>query len=149
MCDDVRLPKACRRLSISMKALASWMRAAKAGKLEGVSHHRRPLAEIEAELGWVKRELAGVKKERDFSIKFATYFTQEVPLGTTWLNRCDGLPGATSVPLTGCVFEGLSREAQRAAVVSNTAATTPLAGVFASRKRIRARHDPERLQSAA
>lgn len=41
------------------------MRAAKAGKLERVGQHQKPLTEIEADLGRVKWELAEVKMERD------------------------------------------------------------------------------------
>jgi len=44
-----------------MKAVANSVRAAKAGKLERVGRHQKPLTEIEAELGRVKRELAEAK----------------------------------------------------------------------------------------
>jgi transposase len=65
MTDGVGVSEAARRLSTSMKTLANWARAAKAGKLDSVGQHQKPLTEIEAELGRVKRELAEVKMERD------------------------------------------------------------------------------------
>lgn len=65
MTEGVGVSEAARRLSISMKAVANWVRAAKAGKLALVGQHQKPLTEIEAELGRVKREPAEVKMERD------------------------------------------------------------------------------------
>ena len=75
--DGVGVSEAARRLSISMKTLANWVRAAKAGKLENVGQYQKPLTEIESELGRVKRELAEVRMERDLLKKFATYFARE------------------------------------------------------------------------
>jgi transposase len=77
MTDGVGVSEAARRLSISMKTLANWVRAAKDGKLDEVGQYQRPLTEVEAELGRVKRELAEVKMERDLLKKFATYFAKE------------------------------------------------------------------------
>ena len=71
------MSEAARRLSISMKTLANWVRAAKDGKLENVGQTQKPLTEIEAELSRLKRELAEVKMERDLLKKFATYFAKE------------------------------------------------------------------------
>jgi transposase len=65
MTDGVGVSEAARRLSTSMKTLANWVRAAKAGNLDSVGQHQKPLTEIEAELGRVKRELAEVRMERD------------------------------------------------------------------------------------
>jgi|SRR3954447_21224388 transposase len=65
MTDGVSVSEAARRLSISMKTLANWVRAAKDGKLEKVGQTQKPQTEIEAELGRVRRELAEVKMERD------------------------------------------------------------------------------------
>jgi transposase len=77
MTDGVNVSEAARRLSISMKTLANWVRAAKDGKLEKVGHTQKPQTEIEAELSRVRRELAEVKMERDLLKKFATYFAKE------------------------------------------------------------------------
>lgn len=68
---------ASRRLSILLKSLANWQRAAKAGKLEEVGRQQKPQTELEAELQRTKRELAEVKMERDLLKKFAAYFAKE------------------------------------------------------------------------
>jgi transposase len=65
MTDGVSVSEAARRLSISMKTLANWVRAAKDGKLENAGQNQKPPTEIAAELGRLKRELAEVKMERD------------------------------------------------------------------------------------
>ena len=57
--------EASRRLSIPLKSLANWQRAAKAGKLEELGRQQKPQTELEAELQRTKRELAEVKMERD------------------------------------------------------------------------------------
>ncbi|REG58740.1 transposase [Paraburkholderia sp. BL6669N2] len=75
--DGLSVFESAYRLSISMKTLANWVRAAKDGKLENIRQHQRPLKEAEAKPGRVKRELAEVKMERDLLKKFATYFAKE------------------------------------------------------------------------
>lgn len=69
--------EASRRLSIPMKTLANWLRAANAGKLEEVGKQQPVMSEAELELARVKRELAEVKMERDLLKKFAAYFAKE------------------------------------------------------------------------
>ncbi|TCK94528.1 transposase [Paraburkholderia sp. BL9I2N2] len=49
--DCLGIFEAAYRLSILMKTLANWVRAAKDGKLENVGQHQRPLMEVEAEPG--------------------------------------------------------------------------------------------------
>jgi transposase len=63
--EGVGVSEAARRLSIPMKSLANWVRAAKAGRLGKVGQQQKPLTELEMELNRVKRELAEVKMERD------------------------------------------------------------------------------------
>ena len=75
--EGVGVSEASRRLSIPIKTLANWVRAAKTGKLKDVGRHQKPLTEMEAERAQVKRELAEVKMERDLLKKFATYFAKE------------------------------------------------------------------------
>jgi transposase len=77
MTEGVGVSEAARRLSISKKRVAKWVRAAKAGKRERVGQHQKPLTEIEAGLGRVGRELVEVKMERGLLKKFATYFARE------------------------------------------------------------------------
>lgn len=69
--------EASRRLSIPMKTLANWVRAANAGKLAEVGRQQPVMSEAELELARVKRELAEVKMERDLLKKFAAYFAKE------------------------------------------------------------------------
>jgi transposase len=76
MTDGVGALKAARRLLISMKTLANWVRAGKAGTLESVGQYHKPLTE--AELGRVKRESAEVKMDRDLLKKFATVLRERV-----------------------------------------------------------------------
>jgi transposase len=77
LASSVGASEAARRLSIPLKSLANWMRAAKAGKLDKVGAQQKPLTEVEQELNRVKRELAEVKMERDLLKKFAAYFAKE------------------------------------------------------------------------
>jgi transposase len=46
MTEGVGVSEATRRLSISMKTLANWVRAAKAGMLERVGQYGKPLTEV-------------------------------------------------------------------------------------------------------
>jgi transposase len=69
--------EASRRLSIPLKTLANWMRAANAGQLSEVGKHQPAASEAELELARVKRELGEVKMERDLLNKFAAYFAKE------------------------------------------------------------------------
>ncbi|KVU28974.1 transposase [Burkholderia ubonensis] len=71
--EGVGVSEAPRRLSIPIKTLANWVRAAKVGKLNDVGRHQKPLTEVGVELARVKRELLEVKMERDLLKKFATY----------------------------------------------------------------------------
>lgn len=69
--EGVGVSETSRRLSIPIKTLANWVRAAEAGKLKDAGRHLKPLTEIEGELAQVKRELAEVEMERDLLKKFA------------------------------------------------------------------------------
>ncbi|GAC1414936.1 MAG: transposase [Burkholderiaceae bacterium] len=75
--DGLSASEAARRLSISMKTLANWIRLARSGKLAQVGQNQAPLTEMEMELSRMKRELAEVKMERDLLKKFAAYFAKE------------------------------------------------------------------------
>lgn len=77
LADGLTASEAARRLSISMKTLANWIRLARSGKLSQVSQNQAPLTEVEIELSRMKRELAEVKMERDLLKKFAAYFAKE------------------------------------------------------------------------
>ena len=77
LADGLTASEAARRLSISMKTLANWIRLARSGKLAQVGQSQAPLTEMEMELSRMKRELAEVKMERDLLKKFAAYFAKE------------------------------------------------------------------------
>jgi transposase len=74
--------EAAMRLSLPKSTLENWLRAFKAGKLEGIGKSRRPLTDAEVELARVKRELALVRMERDILKKAAAYFAKESLHGT-------------------------------------------------------------------
>jgi len=74
--------EAARRLSLPTSTLASWVRAAKAGKLGDVGKNYRPLTEVEMELARVKKENVELKMERDILKKAAAYFARESLPGT-------------------------------------------------------------------
>ena len=79
--EGVGVSEAARRLSIPMKSLANWVRAAKAGKLGTVGQGQKPLTDLEMELNRVKRELAEVKMERDLE-KVPVYLVAVACLST-------------------------------------------------------------------
>jgi transposase len=80
--EDLTVPEAGRRLSLPPSTLNTWVKAYKSGKLKDVGKNHKPLSEIELELARVKRELAGVKIERDILKKAAAYFAKESLPGT-------------------------------------------------------------------
>jgi transposase len=63
--DGLSQLEAARRLSLSNKTLANWVRAARKGTLTEVGKQQRPLNELESEVARLKRELAVVTMERD------------------------------------------------------------------------------------
>ena len=63
LAEAVGASEASRRLSIPLKSLANWQRAAKAGKLEEVGRQQKPQTELEAELQRTKRELADTNRK--------------------------------------------------------------------------------------
>jgi transposase len=69
--------EASMRLSLPKSTLENWLRAFKAGKLEGIGASHRPLTDVEMELARVKRELALVRMERDILKKAAASSTSQ------------------------------------------------------------------------
>jgi transposase-like protein len=61
----VRPSEASRRLSIRLKTLLNWKRAANAGTLAEVGKQHPPMREAELELAKVKREMAAIQMERE------------------------------------------------------------------------------------
>ena len=76
------VPEAGRRLSLPPSTLNPWVKVYKSGKLRDVGKNQKSLSEMELELARLKRELAGVKIERDILKKAAAYFAKESLPGT-------------------------------------------------------------------
>ena len=80
--EKLSVPEAGRRLSLPPSTLGYWVKLHKAGKLGDVGKTYRPLTDVEMELARTKKELAGVKMERDILKKAAAYFARESLPGT-------------------------------------------------------------------
>ena len=68
--------KAARKLGISVKTLANWIRLSRDGGIVK-GGKRRPLSELEAENSRLRAENAQLRMERDFTKKAAAYFAKE------------------------------------------------------------------------
>jgi transposase len=79
---QVTMPEAARRLSMSGKTLERWVCHARRGQLATVGASRRPVTELEAELSRLKRELAEARMERDMLKKATAYFAKTQLPGT-------------------------------------------------------------------
>lgn len=77
---------AAQRLSLPKSTLANWVKAFRAGKLGKIGKHYREKSEVELEIAQLKRELAGMKMERDILKKAAAYF------GVSCLATCEEVP---------------------------------------------------------
>lgn len=84
MRESLSIAGASRRLSISPKTLANWVRWAKEGTLPeaGADTPRRAANEEEVELSRLRRENAELRMERDILKKSAAYFASESLRGT-------------------------------------------------------------------
>ena len=82
--ERLSIAAASRRLAISPKTLANWVRWAKEGSLPetSVSTPRRAATAEEAELSRLRRENAELRMERDILKKSAAYFARESLRGT-------------------------------------------------------------------
>jgi transposase len=79
---QVTIPEAARRLSMSGKTLKNWVGRARRGQLATVGASRRPVTELEAELSRLKRDLAEARMERDILKKATAYFAKAQLPGT-------------------------------------------------------------------
>jgi transposase len=62
---QVTIPEAARRLSMSGRTLERWVCRARQGELTMLGVSRRPVTELEPELSRLKRDLAEDRMERD------------------------------------------------------------------------------------
>jgi transposase len=79
---QVTIPEAARRLSMSGKTLERWVCHARRGQLATLGESRRPVTEVAAELSRLKRELAEARMERDILKKATAYFAKAQLPGT-------------------------------------------------------------------
>ena len=68
--------RAARKLGISVKTLANWIRLARDGEAQK-SGKRRPVSDLEAEVARLRAENIQLRMERDFIKKAAAYFAKE------------------------------------------------------------------------
>jgi len=79
---ELTVPEAARRLSMSSQTLSNWVFKARHGKLAGMDAHRKPVTDLEAEVSRLKRELAEARMERDILKKATAYFAKAQLPGT-------------------------------------------------------------------
>jgi len=79
---DLTIPEAARRLSMSGQTLSNWVFKARHGKLAGIDEHRKPVTDLEAENSKLKRDLAEARMERDILKKATAYFAKASLPGT-------------------------------------------------------------------
>ncbi len=78
--DGLSIAEAARRLSMSLKTLANWVKRAKAGRLpasNGAGAGQRVITEEQAEVSRLRREVAELRMERDILKKATAYFATE------------------------------------------------------------------------
>ena len=75
---QVTIPEAARRLTMSGRTLERWVGRARQGQLATLGETRRPVTELEAERSRLKRELAEARMERNI-FKKATASVAKAP----------------------------------------------------------------------
>lgn len=79
--DELSVAEVSRKLSMSQKRLANWVKRAKTGDSPGASAEagasRRVVTDEQAELSRLRRENAELRMERDILKKSAAYFASE------------------------------------------------------------------------
>ncbi len=85
--DGLSIAEAARRLSMSLKTLANWVKRAKDGRLPATSNGgaragQRVITEEHAEVSRLRRENAELRMERDILKKATAYFASESLRGT-------------------------------------------------------------------
>jgi transposase len=79
---ELTIPEAARRLSMSGQTLSNWVFKARHGKLAEMDAHRKPVTDLDAENSQLKRELAEARMERDILKKATAYFAKASLPGT-------------------------------------------------------------------
>ena len=81
LAQGLSLAEAAKRLSVPKGTLANWVASAKGPKTPAASG-ARTVAELEAELKQLRKELAEARLERDILKKATAYFARESLPGT-------------------------------------------------------------------
>ena len=79
---NLTIPEAARRLSMSDQTLSNWVYKARHGTLPGMDGTRNPVTDLDAEVSRLKRELAEARMERDILKKATAYFAKAQLPGT-------------------------------------------------------------------
>src|SRR6266566_7247601 len=79
---ELTIPEAAKRLSLSGQTLTNWVLKARHGKLAGRDRNRKPVTDLDAENSKLKRDLAEARMERDILKKATTYFAKAPLAGT-------------------------------------------------------------------
>ena len=77
LAESLGAAKAARKLGISVKTLAKWIRLARDGGVVK-DGKRRPVSDLEAEVARLRAENTQLRMERDFIKKAAAYFAKEL-----------------------------------------------------------------------
>lgn len=77
LAESLGVAGAARKLGISAKTLANWVRAPSPDKQAAGSVQRRPISELEAEVSRLRSENATLRQERDFLKKATAFFAKE------------------------------------------------------------------------
>ena len=76
LAESIGPAKAARQLAMSVKTLANWLDASRAGRPLS-SPSREPVSEMESELARLRAENATLKMERDILKKATAFFARE------------------------------------------------------------------------
>lgn len=76
LAESIGPAKAARQLDMSVKSLANWLDASRAGRPLS-SPRREPVSEMESELARLRAENATLKMERDILKKATVFFARE------------------------------------------------------------------------
>ena len=76
LAESLGAAKAARKLGISIKTLANWIRLARDGRVVK-DGKRRPVSDLEAEVARLRAENTQLRMERDFIKNAAAYFAKE------------------------------------------------------------------------
>ncbi len=82
LAQQVTIPEAARRLSMSGKTLERWVCRARQGQLAALGESRWPVTELEAELSRLIRDHAEARMERDIFKKATAYVAKAQLPGT-------------------------------------------------------------------